>query len=119
MQDFEQHRFWYAATIRRVVDADTIDLDIDLGFSIHSKQRVRLARVDAWEVRGEEREQGQVAKARVEELLPLGKVVYVQTHKDKTGKYGRYIAEIWLSAASPVNLSDLLVEEGHAEYVKY
>lgn len=82
----------YNATVVRIVDADTIDVAIDLGLSIFAKQRLRLARVDAWETRGTEREWGLAAKARVEELIPPGTIVVVQT--SKTGKYGRYIAEV-------------------------
>ena len=107
----------YFAVVDRVVDADTLDLRVDLGFGVLLKERFRLARIDAWEVRGEERPQGLVAKARVEELCPVGSRILIATEKDK-GKYGRYIAEIILLGADDklTNLNDLLVEEGHAEF---
>jgi len=103
--------FEYRATVHRIVDGDTFDLDVDLGFGVMMRQRVRLARVDTWEVRGEERPLGLKAKERVEELMPPGTKVTMRTLKDK-GKYGRYLAEIIL--ASYENLGDLLLNEGHA-----
>lgn len=117
----------YQATVHRIVDADTLDLNVDLGMGVFTRQRIRLARVDAWEVRGEEREKGMAAKVRVAELLagtedgPMK--VIIRTKKDKRGKYGRYIAEVIIPARQEdgilvpeVNLSDKLVAEGHAEY---
>jgi len=110
----------YIATVRKIVDADTFDLEIDLGFGVLKKERIRLAGVDAWEVRGEEREKGLVAKAFVENCIPVGSVVTVLTMQEK-GKYGRYIAEVTYGDASrgKVNLSRELVDEGHARWVEY
>ena len=108
----------YRAKIVKIVDADTLDLDIDLGFGILKRERVRLARIDAWEVRGEERQQGLVAKNAVVELCEqFNYECSVSTSKDR-GKYGRYIAEIdfhYDKLGEPsVNLSDFLLKEGHA-----
>lgn len=110
----------YKATVSRIVDADTLDLDIDLGLGVHKKERIRLARVDAWEVRGDERIQGVKAKEFVEDLLHSINEVTITTMKDKKGKYGRYIAEVLIPHdGKNENLSDLLVEKGHAkEYVQ-
>ena len=110
----------YRATVDRVVDADTLDLDIDLGLGVHKKERIRLARIDAWEVRGDERVQGIKAKEYVEDLLHSIDEVTITTKKDKKGKYGRYIAEVLIPHdGKNRNLSDLLVEHGHAtEYLK-
>ena len=104
----------YRANVIRVVDADTLDLDVDIGFGIFTRQCVRLARIDAWEVRGEEKVKGRKAKAFVEDLLHPIKQVMIATTKER-GKYGRYIAEIMVPKGDGyTNLSDLLVEEGHA-----
>ena len=105
----------YKAVVKRIIDADTIDLSICLGFHLTADIRVRVARIDAWETRGKERPEGLLAKSRVEELCPVGATVEVTT--GKTGKYGRWIGEIQLTDGR--NLSDLLVEEGHAEFVQY
>jgi micrococcal nuclease len=107
----------YKGVIAKIVDADTLDIKVDLGFQITVHERFRIARIDAWEVRGKEREKGLVAKAYVEGVMPIGTEVVIVTNKDK-GKYGRYIAEIFFGIES-ANLSDELVRLGHAEYVKY
>ena len=110
----------YRATVDRIVDADTLDLNISLGFGVHKKERIRLARVDAWEVRGDERIQGTKAKEFVEDILHAVNEVTITTMKDKKGKYGRYIAEVLIPyEGSNKNLGDLLIEKGHAtEYGK-
>jgi micrococcal nuclease len=103
------------AKVVRVVDADTIDILIDLGLSIYKQERVRLARVNAWETRGESRDMGMIAKAFVERILPPGSTVTVRTVKDKE-KYGRYLAEVEFEAeGAVVNLGDLLLAEGYAK----
>lgn len=110
----------FKARTTHVVDGDTIDLEFDLGFGVTFHDRVRLARIDAWEKRGAEREQGLAAEGYVRSQLHKDYTspfpLLVSTRKDK-GKYGRWIAEIWLPDGS--NLSDRLVEEGHAEYWDY
>jgi micrococcal nuclease len=107
--------YCYYAKVERVVDADTIDLLIDCGFSIIMKIRIRVAGIDAWEVRGPERPKGLLAKTFVENLLPVGAEVTVKTGKYK-GKYGRYIGNIYCNG---IDLSETLVENGHAEFVEY
>jgi len=92
------------------VDGDTLDLRFDLGFGISRVERVRLAEVNAWEVRGEEAPQGRAAKARVEELCAIGSTVVVRTYK--SGKFNRYIATIQLPGRG--DLGQLLLAEGHA-----
>ena len=52
----------YKGIVVKIVDADTIDVRVDLGFSISTHQRLRVARIDAWEIRGEERPKGLAAK---------------------------------------------------------
>lgn len=113
----------YRAKVLKVVDADTLDIQVDLGFKIFSEMRVRLARIDAWEVRGDEREKGLAAKEYVLERLAAMDDDYlvIKTDKDKTGKYGRYIAEILVpeKTGELTNLNDELVKLGHAEYWEY
>lgn len=108
----------YRATVERVVDGDTLDLNISLGFKVHVHERVRLIGVDTPETYGvkkesQEYQDGMKAKARVEELV-LGQEVTIKTQKDKTGKYGRYLAEIFYGD-SGVSLGETLLIEGLAK----
>lgn len=108
------------AKVERVVDGDTLDLLVDLGYEVWVKERVRLARIDAPEVRGVERESGLAAKEFVEKMLLLDEIdfITVKTTRHK-GKYGRYIAEIEFEVeGETVNLSDMMMAEGHAEEYK-
>lgn len=113
----------YLAKVDRVVDGDTVDLIVDLGFFINTRMRVRLRGVDAPEVRGEERPEGLAATAFVQEQIPDGCRVIIRTYK--VGKYGRYIADILYIPGdlqpSPgdlrergVDLARALLEAGHA-----
>jgi len=105
-----------SAIVERIVDGDTLDLMVDLGYGVWTHQRIRLARVNAPEMRGEEKMRGALAKAYVEKLVGLveGEIT-VKTTKEK-GKYGRYIAEIELEhEGEKINLSDTLLAEGYAK----
>ena len=104
----------YRATIRRVVDGDTVDITLDLGFDILYNNRIRLLGIDTPESRTrdlEEKKLGLAAKERVRELCPVGSTVTVKTTKDGRGKFGRILGEIYVG---DVNVNKLLVEEGHA-----
>ena len=87
----------YRCTIRRVVDGDTVDVDIDLGFGIWvHNERVRLYGIDTPESRTrdlEEKKAGIYAKQCVEAFLPVGSTQTLKTYKDKVGKYGRILGE--------------------------
>jgi micrococcal nuclease len=107
--------FEYHAKVLKIVDGDTIDVMVDLGMGVHRKERLRFSRINAWETRGTHKAKGKLAKARVAELIPIGEKILVKTEKDKRGKYGRYIAEIYFTEEDvDVNLNDLLLNEGHA-----
>ena len=100
----------------KVVDGDTIDVLLDVGFHTYLQKRLRFLKIDTWEVRGEEREQGLIAKARLIELLEESDAVYVQTVMDARGKYGRVLAWLWTEKDSVMtNINDQLLVEGHAQ----
>ena len=103
----------YEATVRRWVDGDTVDVDIDLGFGlIYSNQRIRLYGIDAPEQRTRdlvEKDRGLAATAYVNEQAPVGSKVVIKTYKDD--KYGRILGEIFVG---DTNLNTLLTVEGHA-----
>ena len=89
--------FEYSCTIVRVVDGDTVDVDIDLGFGMWmKKQRIRFYGIDTPESRTrdlEEKKYGLVAKEFVEAHLPVGSIRTLTTVQDKTGKYGRILGK--------------------------
>lgn len=107
--------FKYNAKLLRVVDGDTVDALVDLGFSTFKKVRIRFYGMDAWESRTrdlEEKKKGLAAKDRVAELLELeaeGEFI-LQSHG--LGKYGRCLGEIFIK---DTNINQQLIEEGHAK----
>lgn len=109
-------KYQYVAQVINIVDGDTIDLKIDCGFGIFFNERFRLHRINAWEIRGEQREKGLKAKEFLYKHIPPGTHINIETIRDKKGKYGRYLAEINSIVG---NINDMLVAHGHAIYVKY
>jgi len=105
----------YHARVERVVDGDTLDLVVASGFRHVLRDRFRLQGIDAWETRGDERERGLAAKAALVELIE-GKRIVIDTHGDRRGKYGRWIATVWIGQT---NVNNWLVEQGHAVRVEY
>jgi len=101
--------FTYRARCDEVIDGDTIDIQIDLGFRMHHSARVRLAGVDTHEVYGvdhdsREYERGHSESQFVKEWVRLAEENYqggdgwpllVSTVQDETGKYGRYLADLY------------------------
>ena len=112
----EDGLYTYKAKITGVYDGDTVTADIDMGLKVWAHgEKLRLSRINCPELRGDEREQGLLSRDWLREQL-LNKEVLIQTAKDKKGKYGRYLAEIYLNG---VNINDLLVTEGLAEHKEY
>lgn len=94
----------YRATVDRVIDGDTIDLIIDLGLNTFVRTRVRVANINAPE---RYTDAGRITKAYVTNLLYPGRTVDIRTYKDKTEKYGRWLADIGFGG---VDLAKHLVE---------
>ncbi len=112
--------YHYVAQVQSVYDGDTCRVDIDLGLGIWLRdEKLRLARINAPEVTGESKALGIASRDALRELI-LGKEIIIETIKDKRGKYGRYLAEIWLEERGAyVNINDELVRLGQAEYKEY
>jgi len=109
--------YTYKAKLIRVIDGDTIDAEIDLGFGVFLKQRIRLYGINTPETRTkniEEKELGLKAKDRLVELLPTEFIV--ETILNKRGKYGRVLGIVSFETPNGenVNVNKVLVEEGHA-----
>ena len=95
--------FTYRAVLNRIVDGDTIDVAIDLGFDIHYNTRVRLFGINTPECRTrdlEEKKRGLAAKARLGELLKGDDYLTIRTQLDKSGKYGRVLGEVFMKNVS-------------------
>jgi micrococcal nuclease len=113
----------YKATLDRIVDGDTIDLIIDMGFKMTTNQRIRLANINTHETYGQKHDSDEYKagmKAKnyvVKRFADNENVVKIETSK-LTGKYGRYIGVIWF-ADSQTSLNDELVELGLAKVVHY
>ena len=107
--------FVYNAKIKRVVDGDTVDVDIDLGFGIWFRnQRIRLMGVDTPEKRTrdlEEKKFGLLATGIVEGFCPVGKDVLLETFLDDKGKFGRILGNIVVDG---VNINEYLIENHYA-----
>ena len=109
-------RFFYRAKVDRVVDGDTVDLLVDLGFDIVHKIRVRLHGVNTPESRTrdlEEKELGIAAKNYVYDWVTSQDYVYVKTLKDGGGKYGRILGYIYTDEKMSKCLNDDLIDSGH------
>jgi micrococcal nuclease len=128
--------FEYNGTLVKVLDGDTIDAYIDLGFDLKIKKRIRYMGIDTWESRTrdkEEKAKGLLAKARNKELLEQG---VFKLKSFGQGKFGRVLGEVFvspdyvgdhivecldnpdnqidLSHDGWVSVNDILIEEGHA-----
>lgn len=103
----------YRAFVRKVYDGDTITVDIDLGFEVVLRnQKIRLSKINTPEIRGAEREAGIKVRNLVRERIS-NKWVIIKTTKDKKGKYGRWLGEVYCDDAEE-SLNQWLLSEGHA-----
>jgi len=112
----------YRATVHSIYDADTFRLNIDLGLKVWvNNEAVRLYGVDAPEMRGVERPAGLVARDYVRTVMPVGSDVTIRTYMDKKGKYGRWLADVFIGPQDeePFHLATRLVELGHAVWKTY
>jgi micrococcal nuclease len=104
----------YRCEIVKIIDGDTVDVDIDLGFGIWMRnERVRLYGIDTPESRTrdlEEKKYGLAAKEFLTKWLSAGNIT-LKTHKDAEGKFGRILGELWYN---DVNINQKLIEEHHA-----
>ena len=114
-------KYIYRGKLERVVDGDTIDALIDVGFDIWIKKRIRYSGIDTWESRTRdlaEKAKGLEAKARNKEFLMevSSKSGYFRLKSYGVGKYGRVLGEIFIEDAEgkQYNINETLIKEGHA-----
>ncbi len=112
----EINKYEYSAKLVRVVDGDTCDALIDLGFDTWVKKRIRFKGVDAWESRTRDKEEkvkGLAAKAYVKDLLENSDDGKFALRSHGVGKYGRVLGELFVKGETK-SVNDLLLENGHA-----
>lgn len=106
--------FEYKCNLVKVVDGDTVDVDIDLGFGVWlRKQRIRLYGIDTPESRTRDKVEkvyGLAAKDFLSKMLSTGEMS-IKTHKDAKGKFGRILGEVW---CFDTNVNQKMIEEHHA-----
>jgi len=103
----------YKAKLIKIIDGDTIDAEIDLGFKVSVRKRIRFLGINAPETRTrdlEEKQAGLKTKSRLETLFDASKGVFtLKSHG--VGKYGRVLGEIFIEN---ININELLLNEGLA-----
>ena len=111
----------YNCKIVRVVDGDTVDVDIDLGFGIWMhKERIRLHGIDTPESRTrdlEEKKYGLLAKEQIRFFLPEGSMQTLVTVRDKAGKFGRILGKFKIFDSKndcETTINDWMIQEHHA-----
>jgi len=102
----------YKCTVDRIVDGDTIDVILDLGFDIRFKSRVRLYGIDTPECRTrdlDEKARGKIAAGFVQSTIEEGKLIQIRTKlKDSRGKYGRVLGELIVDG---ININQLMIDK--------
>jgi len=115
-QQHIQDPFLYKCVIQRIVDGDTVDIDIDLGFGIWlRKERVRVAGIDTPEKRTRDKVEkvfGLAATAKAHTLIPEGSDCIVRTRRDKAGKYGRTMGDFVMTDGRLY--TEVMIETYHA-----
>lgn len=112
--------YTYRATVLHVVDGDTVDLSVSLGFEMAYKARFRLVGINTPESYGPAAcDEGRAAKQYLVDLLREGTPLVVKTTKDKKEKYGRFLAELFVLDADgqPLakSVNQTMIEVGHAK----
>lgn len=113
----------YKAEVLRVIDGDTLECKIDLGFDTHRVENIRIMDYDAPEtklykgVTEEEKVLGLQAKAYAAEFFSNYPIVTIKTYKDRTGKYGRYLADVTVcdQYGSCVDYATMMKNEGYVK----
>lgn len=106
--------YFYRAIIRSIYDGDSMTLDIDQGFGDWKHdQKIRLAGIDTPEISGVERPEGLKARDFVRETCPPGTEVLLESIRDTSEKYGRWLGRIHLVDGTCLN--DLLIAKGLAD----
>lgn len=102
------------AIVLKIIDGDTVDLMVNLGFNTWNKARIRFYGINAPEIKGVERPLGLKSKEFLSTLIKVGDTISITTHG--IDKYGRWLATLYVG---DLNINDYMVEKGYAvEYMK-
>ena len=109
----------YRCKIVKIIDGDTVDVDIDLGFGVWMhKERIRLYGIDTPESRTrdlDEKKYGLIAKGWIEKIMPVGSMQTLITQKDKSGKFGRILGKFRVNDGHyDIILNDWMISNHHA-----
>jgi micrococcal nuclease len=110
------------AIVERIVDGDTIDCTVELGWHTSVSARFRFVELNTAEIRGAEREEGLADMAYVQDWISVGEKIIIESHKDPKGGFGRWAARIWVYNHVDDEWFDFnfhLVNMGIAEESKY
>ena len=116
MSKVKPEPFSYNATVVKIIDGDTVDALVDVGFSIMTKKRIRFLGINTPESRTRDKEEkvrGLAAKDRVVELLSENDNKFVIIKSHGVGKYGRCLGELFVDGHEE-SINQVLVNEGHA-----
>ena len=108
----------YRCKVVKIVDGDTVDVDIDLGFGVWlKKERIRMFGIDTPESRTrdlDEKKYGLMAKDYITKLLDDEGGIVLKTRKDAEGKYGRILGELWRTTDfADTSINDLMIKNHH------
>ncbi len=109
----------YRCKVVKIIDGDTVDVDIDLGFGVWlKKERIRMFGIDTPESRTrdlDEKKYGLMAKEFITKLLDDEGGIVLKTRKDAEGKYGRILGELWRTTDfADKSINDYMIEKHHA-----
>ena len=109
----------YRCKVVKIVDGDTVDVDIDLGFGVWlKKERIRMFGIDTPESRTrdlDEKKYGLMAKEFITKLLDDEGGIVLKTRKDAEGKYGRILGELWRTTDfADTSINELMIKNHHA-----
>ena len=106
---------YFVKSVDRVVDGDTIDISIDLGFDLTKKERVRLAGIDTPEKRTKDLAEKRMGFEATEFLeMHLREATYLTVKTEKDGKYGRMLGWLYKYPEDTMSINQLMIDKGYA-----
>ena len=103
----------YESKVKKIIDGDTVQLRVDLGFSIFTDITIRLARINAPEIKGETYFDGLESKEYLSKIIPVGTEIILKC--DGRDKFGRWIGELYKDNE---NINDMMINSNHAKLYK-